>query len=251
MLDFTNKNVLVTGGSRGIGAATVKLFSQLGANVAFNYNKNYRASEHIANSCAKNAGNIFFAECDVSDYQEVQRFISKVVDHFKRIDILVNNAGIWETCAIDEMPVDAWRRTIQINLDSVYYFTHEIVKHMKEHNIQGSIINISSTAGQRGEAMHSHYAATKGAIISFTKSLATELGSDGIRVNSVAPGWVNTDMSAEAIAKDGERFRKDMPVGFIPEAEDIAAPTVFLASDMARAITGEILNVNGGNTLCG
>ncbi len=251
MLEFKNKHVLVTGGSRGIGAATVKLFSRLGANVAFNYNKNYRAAEQVSNACQKNGVKVFFNECDVSDYQEVQSFVMKVLDHFGQIDILVNNAGIWEYGRIEEMPVDAWRRTMQINLDSVYYFSHVVIKHMKEQKVKGNIINISSTAGQRGEAFHSHYAATKGAIISFTKSLATELGPDGIRVNCVAPGWVDTQMSAEAIDKNRETYIEDMPIGFIPEADDIAGPVVFLASDMARTITGEILNVNGGNTLCG
>lgn len=251
MFNFKNKNVLITGGSRGIGAATVKLFMQNGANVAFNYNKNYRLADNLANECARYEGKIYFNECDVSDYSEVEGFINKSIDQLGNIDILVNNAGIWEYGAIDEMPMDAWRKTIQVNLDSVYSFTHFIVRHMKENNIKGSIINISSTAGQRGEAFHSHYAATKGAMISFTKSLATELGPLGIRVNSVAPGWVNTDMSAAAIAEAGDKIKDQLAVDFIPEAEDLAGPIVFLASDMARAITGEILNVNGGNVLCG
>jgi len=251
MFDFKGKTVLVTGGSRGIGAATVELFMQTGANVAFNYNKNYRLSENLADSCEKYEGEIYFNECDVSDYQEVNGFIQRVLDKFGKIDILVNNAGIWEYGRIEDMTVDNWRKTMQVNLDSAFYFTHFVVKHMKENNIKGSIINISSTAGQRGEAFHSHYAATKGALISFTKSLATELGPDGIRVNSVAPGWVDTDMSADALAKEGDKIKKQLPVGFIPEAEDLAGPIVFLASPMARAITGEILNVNGGNVLCG
>ncbi len=251
MFDFTGKTVLVTGGSRGIGAAAVKLFARFGADVAFNYNKNYRLSEEVAAACEGYKGTVLFDECDVSDYQEVQGFVHKVISKLGKIDILVNNAGIWEYDRIDEMPVDHWRRTMQINLDSVYYFTHFVVKHMKEKNIRGNIVNISSTAGQRGEAFHSHYAATKGAIISFTKSLASELGDDRIRVNSVAPGWVNTDMSAAALAENKEQVLKDLSVGFIPEAEDMAGPIVFLASDYARAINGEILNVNGGNVLCG
>jgi 3-oxoacyl-[acyl-carrier protein] reductase len=222
-----------------------------GANVAFNYNKNYRKAEQLADACNAYEGQVFFDECDVSDYQEVHGFVQKVLSKFSQIDVLVNNAGIWEYGAIDEMTVDQWRKTMQVNLDSAYYFTHFIVKHMKEKNVKGSIINVSSTAGQRGEAFHSHYAATKGALISFTKSLATELGPFGIRVNSVAPGWVNTDMSAAAIAEVGEKIKEQLAVDFIPEAEDLAGPIVFMASDLARAITGEILNVNGGNVLCG
>ncbi len=251
MFDLKGKNVIVTGGSRGIGAAAVKLFAQSGANIAFNYRKNYRLADELAGECRKEGVNIFFEECNVSDYQDVQRFVGRAVDKFNDIHILVNNAGIWEYGAIDQMTVDAWRKTMQVNLDSAFYFTHLVVKHMKERQINGSIIHISSTAGQRGEAFHSHYAATKGAIISFTKSLATELGPFGIRVNSVAPGWVDTDMSAKAIEEEGGKILDGIPLKFIPKAEDIAGPIVFLASDYARAITGEILNVNAGNVLCG
>ena len=251
MFDFKNKTVIVTGGSRGIGAATVRLFARNGANVAFNYNKNYRLADKLTEECAQYAGEIYFNECDVSDYQEVQHFINKVIERFTKIDVLVNNAGIWEYGAVDEMSVDAWRKTMQINLDSVFYFSHIIVKHMKEKGVKGSIINISSTAGQRGEAFHSHYAATKGAIISFTKSLAAELGPNGIRVNSVAPGWVNTDMSAAAIAEQGDLIRAAIPLQHIPSSEEIAGPIVFLASSLASAITGEVLNVNSGSVLCG
>lgn len=251
MIDLKGKNVLVTGGSRGIGAAIVAQFSKLGANVAYNYNKNFRAAQQLSDNLEKTDGKLFFAECDVSDFQEVQQFINKAIDKFDSIDILVNNAGIWEYGKIDEMPVDAWRRTMQINLDSVYYFSHVVSKHFIENDIKGTIINISSTAGQRGEAFHSHYAATKGGIISFTKSLSTELGPLGIRVNCVAPGWVDTDMSADAIQQAGDKITSIIPLGFIPSASQIAGPVVFLASDLASAITGEILNVNGGSVLCG
>ncbi len=140
---------------------------------------------------------------------------------------------------------------MQINLDSVFYFTQLVVSAMKKSKITGRIINIASTAGQRGEAFHSHYAASKGAIISFTKSLATELGPDGILVNCVAPGWVDTDMSHEAILEEGENLRNLIPLNKIPTAEELAGPIIFLASEWSSAITGEILNVNSGSVLCG
>ena len=155
MFSFKGKNIIVTGGSRGIGAACVRMFRELGANVAFNYNKNFRAADSLKESCSKFDGETLFYECDVSDYQEVQQFLNKIIDRFGKIDALVNNAGIWEYGQIENMSVDAWRRTLQINLDSVFYFSQLIVKHMKEHQIKGRIINISSTAGQRGEAFHS------------------------------------------------------------------------------------------------
>lgn len=251
MFNFQERNILVTGGSRGIGSAIVKLFCEAGANVAFNYNKNYRAASDLAKICSEYTGQIMFDECDVSDYQEAQRFADKVIKKFGSIDTLVNNAGIWEYAKINEMKVEEWRRTIQINLDSVYYFSHYIVKQMKEKKIKGHIVNIASTAGQRGEAFYSHYAASKGAIISFTKSLAVELGPDHIYVNCVAPGWVKTDMSHSSLASNQDQVLSQIPLGFIADPEDIAGPVAFLASDYARAITGEILNVNCGNVLCG
>ena len=122
MFDFKNKTVIVTGGSRGIGAATVRLFAQNGANVAFNYNKNYRLADNLTEECSKYAGEIYFNECDVSDYQEVQIFINKAIDRFTKIDVLVNNAGIWKYGAVHEMSVDAWRKTMQVNLLNIFFF---------------------------------------------------------------------------------------------------------------------------------
>ncbi len=251
MFSFKNKSVLVTGGGRGIGAATVELFAKLGANVSFNYHSNKKAADHLLDNIQKYSGKYFAESCDVSDYSQVKTFVGKTIEKFSVIDILVNNAGIWEYGAIEDMSVENWQRTLKINLDSVFYFTKEVVKDMKKNKISGRIIHIASTAGQRGEAFHSHYAASKGAIISFTKSLATELGPAGITVNCVAPGWVNTDMAREAILKEEAKILADIPIKRIPVAQDIAGPIVFLASDWAKAITGEILNVNSGSVLCG
>jgi 3-oxoacyl-[acyl-carrier protein] reductase len=251
MLSFKNKSVLVTGGSRGIGAATVSLFAELGANVAFNYNSNHAAAKRELEKIQKFSGCYLAETCDIREYKQVEQFVNLVINEFATIDILVNNAGIWEYGAVETMSVQDWKRTIDINLNSVFYFTKLVVKHMKDKNIEGRIIHIASTAGQRGEAFHSHYAASKGAIISFTKSLASELGPNGITVNCVAPGWVDTDMSREAIKAEGKKILKDIPIKRIPLAEDIAGPVVFLASQWANAITGEILNVNSGSVLCG
>lgn len=251
MISFNNKSVIVTGGSRGIGAETVTLFAELGANVAFVYNSNHKAAKDELNKIKKFPGSFFAESCDIGDYEQVERFVNQVIDKFSKIDILVNNAGIWEYGAVDNMSVEDWKRTININLNSVFYFTKAVVKHMKSQHVFGRIIHIASTAGQRGEAYHSHYAASKGAIISFTKSLASELGPSGITVNCVAPGWVDTDMSKDAIKTDGEKILEKIPIGKLPKASDIAKPIVFLASEWANAITGEILNVNSGSVLCG
>jgi 3-oxoacyl-[acyl-carrier protein] reductase len=251
MLDLRGKSIVITGGSRGIGAASVRLFAQCGANVAFNYHKNRGAAESLLNELKDTPGIHFTQKCDVGELADVIAFVNKSIQTFGSIDVLVNNAGIWEYGAIDAMSEKQWQSTIHINLDSVFYFTKLVVAHMRKAGIQGRIIHIASTAGQRGEAFHSHYAATKGAIISLTKSLAAELGPIGIRVNCVAPGWVNTDMSKDAIEKDEANILQTIPLKYIPEAEEIAGPIVFLASDWSTAITGEILNVNAGSVLCG
>jgi 3-oxoacyl-[acyl-carrier protein] reductase len=151
-----------------------------------------------------------------------------------------------------DMPAEVWEETMRINLDSVFYVTNAVVPHLKKRG-QGWIINVSSTAAIRGEAFHSHYAATKGALNSLTKSWAAELAADGIRVNAVAPGWVDTDMCAEVFSEPEfkENVRQSIPLKRIPPPEDIAGPILFLASDLARHITGAIINVNGGSVLCG
>ena len=251
MLSFKDKTVLVTGGSRGIGAATVSLFAELQANVAFSYRQDHRSASKIYERIKAHRARYYYGSCDISDYGQVSDLVDAIITELGKIDILVNNAGIWEYGAVDTMTIHDWQRTLDVNLNSVFYFSKKVVDHMKKKRIEGRLIHIASTAGQRGEAYHSHYAASKGAIISFTKSLATELGPDGITVNCVAPGWVQTDMAAQAIREDGEKILKDIPLGRIPESNDIAGPIVFLASDWARAITGEILNVNAGSVLCG
>ena len=251
--DFHGKTVLVTGGSRGIGAATVELFARLGASVAFNYQSNPQAAAKVLRKIRKYSAASFTQRCDVADYAQVENFVNITGEKFKHIDILVNNAGIWEGGAIDRLSRRDWLHTMQINLDGVFYFTRLVVARLKKSRRPGDIIFIASTAGQRGEAYHSHYAATKGALISLTKSLAVELAPFKIKVNCVAPGWVDTDMSADVLRLRHEKKKivATIPQRRIPLAAEIAAPIVFLASPWASAITGEILNVNAGSVLCG
>lgn len=191
-------------------------------------------------------------KADVSQLGDAQRLVDATVERFGRIDFLVCNAGIWEGAPVDKLTEDVWERTMDLNLKGTWTACHAAVPHMKERRF-GRIVIVSSTAGQRGEANVSNYAASKGAQISFTKSLAAELGPFGINVNSVAPGWVDTDMCADVFAKPG--FRKSIedsiPVGRVAAPEDIGWPIVFLCTEWARHINGEILNVNGGSVLCG
>jgi 3-oxoacyl-[acyl-carrier protein] reductase len=251
MINLSSKSVLITGGSRGIGAACVKLFANAGAAVHFTFKCNIEASNKLILQIGKKR-KIFFYKMDFSNEVNLEQRISELVNKIKKIDILVNNAGIWEYGEADKMSLREWNRTMQANLTSMFLITKHVIPLMKKNKF-GRIINISSTAGQRGEAFHSHYAASKGAMISYTKSLATEIGKFNITVNSVAPGWVDTEMCKDVFndKKYKEKVRLEIPVQRIASAEDIAGSVLFLASDLARHINGEILNVNGGSVLCG
>lgn len=251
MISLKNQNVLVTGGSRGIGKACVEIFLQAGANVAFTYNIAEDNADKIVTEYQKSS-KVKSYKVNLSDFIGIQNTVRKVLNDFGGIDILVNNAGIWKEAAIEEMTIEQWNEMMDLNLTSAYLFTKFIVPSMKEKKF-GRIINISSTAGQRGEAFHSHYAASKGGMISLTKSLAAELGRFNITVNCIAPGWVITDMTTDSLADD-DTYRKvldDIPLNKIAQPEEIAGPVLFLASPLASHITGEILNVNGGSVLCG
>ncbi|MDP3682682.1 MAG: 3-oxoacyl-ACP reductase family protein [Ignavibacteria bacterium] len=250
MISFHNKIVFITGGSRGIGAACVKLFHQAGATVVFSFKENEPAAKNLVDSFESNKP--FPIQLDLISEDDIVKKVRFVLNKFDRIDILVNNAGIWKYGEADKMSLTDWNETIQINLTSTFLVTREIIPSMKQNKF-GRIINFSSTAGQRGEAFYSHYAASKGGIISYTKSLAAELGEFNITTNCVAPGWVDTDMVAGIFID--EDYKKEVeniiPVQRIAKPEDIAGPVLFLASDLARHINGEILNVNGGSILCG
>lgn len=255
MINLSEKKVLITGGSRGIGKACVELFIKAGADVFFTYERNAKAAKNLlknVNSYKPEKQVIKDYQMNLSEEGDIVRVIREIVKEFKRIDVLVNNAGIWKYGEADTMTKENWEETIRINLTGTFLVTREVSRVMKKKKY-GRIINITSTAGQRGEALHSHYAASKGGVISYTKSLSTELANFNITTNSVAPGWVDTEMCDEVFedANYKESVRKGIPVGRIATPEDIAGPVLFLASDLARHINGEILNVNGGSVLCG
>ncbi len=249
MIDLSNKVSIITGGSRGIGAACVRLFVKANSKVAFTY----KNSKHIAEDLEKEMNGMAKAfHVDMENENEIFEMVNKTEKIFGKVDILVHNAGVWNDGTLEKMTLNHWNELIRINLTSTFLFCKACAPIMKKNNF-GRIILITSTAGQRGEAFHSHYAASKGGMISFTKSIAVELAPFNITVNSVAPGWVDTDLNNEVFAdKDyKEKIRQTIPLGKIPTAEEIAGPTLFLASDLATHVTGEILNVNGGSVLCG
>lgn len=249
MINLKNNTALVTGGSRGIGRACVQFLSKAGADVAFTYNTNEKLANKLCDEyTGENIVRSFKVNTNNEDY--ICNVINTVENDFGKIDILVNNAGIWEKSDIENLSLDKWNNTININLTGTFLFTKYVVPIMKKNNF-GRIINISSTAGQRGEAFYSHYAASKGGIIAFTKSLAVELGKYNITVNSVAPGWVKTDMTRDVFENKHEEVKiiKEIPLRKIAVPEDVAGAVIFLASDLASHITGSIINVNGGSVL--
>lgn len=250
MIDLAGKRALVTGGSRGIGAATVRLLAAAGADVALTYHTNAPAAEAVLNDVRAEGRRGFIHGGDLADPSVVDRLSDAVRREFGGLDIYVANAGVWpaEEVPLADMNAARWRHTMATNLDAVFLGTRAALGLMGNG---GTVVLVSSTAGQRGEAYHADYAATKGAIISLTKSLAIEC-APGITVNCVAPGWVDTDMSATAYADGGrERVAAGIPLKRIATAEDIAGPILFLASPLARHLTGEVINVNGGSVLCG
>jgi 3-oxoacyl-[acyl-carrier protein] reductase len=256
-LSLSGKVALISGGSRGIGAATVRMFTAAGAKVAFSYRSARAQAETLAKECG--ASFCHPIASDLNNPAAARTLVAETVGHFGRLDILVANHGVWpeQDVPIERMSDEQWRSTVSINLDGVFGLVKHAVAQMKvqprNHAPAGHIVLISSTSGQRGEAYHCDYSATKGALISMVKGLSTELASAGIYVNCVAPGWVDTDMSAGAIANpnSGDAIRGTIPLGRVGRPEEIAAPILFLCTEHASFITGEVFNVNGGAVLTG
>jgi len=254
MISLAGKAALITGGSRGIGAAAVKMFAQAGADVVFSYNAAKEAAKQVEQEAGKHGTRVEAFKADVGKHTDNRKLVEHAIHRLGRLDVLVANAGVWniEEQPIEKMSEKQWDDMIRVNLKSVYSVIHFAAPQMIKQR-GGKIIPISSTAGQRGESFHTHYGASKGAIISLTKGLSTELAPYGILVNCVAPGWVATDMSNPVLeTKAGKKMAAAaIPLGRPGTAEEIAGPILFLASDLANFMTGEILNVNGGAVLCG
>jgi 3-oxoacyl-[acyl-carrier protein] reductase len=257
LLSLSGKVALITGGSRGIGAATVRMFTAAGAKVVFSYQKAQSQADALAKECGESSCRAVASSLDRPN--SARALVADAVQHFGRLDILVANHGVWpaQDVAIDKMTDEQWRSTLSINLYAVFGLVKYTVAQMKAQPRTGSaaghIVLISSTSGQRGEAFHCDYSSTKGALISLTKSLSSELAPAGIYVNCVAPGWVETDMSRRTLddPKSGDQVRRTIPLGRVGTPEEIAAPVLFLCTEHAGFISGEIFNVNGGAVLVG
>ena len=250
MISLTGQRVLITGGSRGIGRATALLFAKAGADVGITYHTRLGEAEAVAREIRGLGRRAFVAGGDLGDPAVVTQVFRECKTAFGGLDCFVANAGIWpvEEVSLGKLSEGRWRSTMTQNLDAVFLTPRAALVQLGKG---GRIVLVSSTAGQRGEAFHADYAATKGALISLTKSLAVECAPD-LTVNCVAPGWVDTEMSALPYVDGGrERIAATIPLKRIPPPEDIAGPILFLCSSLARHVTGEVLNVNGGSVLCG
>lgn len=257
-LSLEGRVALVTGGSRGIGAATVRMFRRAGARVVFSY----RAAEAQARKLVQECGGE--NECravkqELATVEDGSALVAAAVEAFGRVDCLIVNHGVWPShdAPIGKMRDEQWRSTLAINLDSVFGLVRAGVAQMQRQQpmdgVRGHIVLVASTAAQRGEAFHADYAASKGALLSLTKSLSSELAGQGIYANCVAPGWVETDMSAAALEhpETSKKVLATIPLGRAARVEEIAGPILFLCTPLAGFVSGEIFNVNGGAVLVG
>lgn len=237
------KTIIVTGGSRGIGAAIVKKLAKENYNVVLNYNKSQKAAEKIKQELAENNINIEIFKADVSKREEVKELVKFTLNKFKNIDVLINNAGIDQIKPFMDITENDWNTMMNVNLNSVFYCTQEVLENMI-HNKKGCIINVSSIWGIIGASCEVHYSASKAAVDGITKALAKELGPSNIRVNSIAPGLINTDMNKDLTKKDLEELKKEIPLGRIAEPEEVVKSIKWLIDD--EYISGQIISVNGG-----
>lgn len=250
MIDLSGKAVLITGGSRGIGRATARLFASAGAAVGITAQHRRSDAEAVAADIRGRGRPAWMGLGDLTEPATVDRLFGEAAATLGGLDYFVGNAGIWppEEVPVREMADARWRQTVAANLDAIFYTTRAALGWLRPG---GSVVLVGSTAGQRGEAQHADYAATKGAMIAFVKSLCVECAPD-LTVNCVAPGWVDTEMCVPAFADGGrERINATIPLGRVASPEDVAGPILFLCSSLGRHITGETLNVNGGSVLCG
>jgi len=248
---FAGKTSIVTGSSRGVGRATALRLAEGGANVVVNYLNNEAEAHETVRMCVERGVQSIAVKADVSDFAQAKEIADAAIEKFGGIDLLVLNAGIWEGAPIEQMTEETWNKVLNTNLKSGWAMTKACVPVMKKRD-SGAIVLVSSTAGQRGEANYSNYAASKGGQISFTKALATEL-CPNIRVNCVAPGWIETAMVRPVFEDETykQKVLATIPLNRMAATDDVALSICFLLSDWSRHITGEILNINGGSVLCG
>lgn len=242
---LAGKNAIITGASRGIGKSIAEVFAEQGANVAFTYNSSVEAAEKLAAELSQSGVKVKAYRSNAADFEQAQQLVEEVLKEFSSIDILVNNAGITKDNLLMRMSEEDFDKVIDVNLKSVFNMTKAVQRTMLKQR-QGSIINMASVVGVKGNAGQSNYAASKAGIIGFSKSIALELGSRNIRTNVIAPGFIETEMTAQLDEKTVEGWRSNIPLKRGGQPKDVADACVFLASDMSSYITGQVMNVDGG-----
>lgn len=238
------KVALITGATRGIGKGIAEVFAKQGAQVAFTYAGSVDKAKALEEELGK-ITKVKSYQSDASDYDAAQQLAADVIADFGKIDILINNAGITRDNLMLRMSKDDWDMIIRVNLDSVFNLTKAVIKPMMKAR-SGSIINMTSVVGVKGNAGQANYAASKAGVIGFSKSIALELGSRNIRCNAIAPGFIETEMTAALDEKTVQGWRESIPLKRGGQPEDVANACVFLASDLSGYITGQVLNVDGG-----
>ena len=244
-MSLAGQSALVTGGSRGIGQAVVLALGRLGAHVVINYRHNRTAAEETLGRLVENGGRGELCPFDVSDDSQVEEAINKIVDHHRKIDIVVNNAGVTSDSLLIRMKSHDWDQVVGTNLKGTVLCTKAASRHMIRQRY-GRIVNLSSVVGQSGNAGQALYAATKAGILGFTKAVARELGSRGITVNAVAPGFIESDMTAGLPQKAREEYLHSIPLGRFGTCEEVADAVAFIVGPGAGYITGQVISVNGG-----
>ncbi|MEM7261994.1 MAG: glucose 1-dehydrogenase [Planctomycetota bacterium] len=250
-IDLSGQVAVVTGGSRGIGRACVETLAKAGARVVFGYRdgERQREVEAVVAEVERGGSQAVAYQSDLREPGAAAALVDLAQSTFGSIDVVVNNAGVWERASLTAMADEALRETVDLNLEAMFRVTQAAVRHMQGQVSGGRVIQIASTAGERGEAQFSHYAASKGATIAMVKSLARELAPK-IRVNAVSPGWVDTEMTAgELTGNRRVEVEQSIPLGRVGRPVDIANAVAFLASDLSSWVTGATLRVNGGSLL--
>ena len=238
-----NKVIIVTGGSRGIGASIVKLLAAEDYKVILNYHQSEHTAEEIKQELLQQGKKIEIFKADVSKREDVRKLIQFAIEKYHKVDVLINNAGIAQEKLFTQITDEDWNKMIQTNLNSVFYCTQEVVPYMLEKQA-GSIINISSIWGVTGGSCEVHYSVTKAGIDGMTKALAKELGPSHIRVNSIAPGAIDTDMNKSVTEEEWEEVKREIPLDSIGKAKDVAKCAKWLIED--EYTTGQVISVNGG-----
>ncbi len=245
MFDFKNKTVLITGASRGIGAQVAKTFAKAGANVVINYVHSLEKAEKLVNEIKEAGGTALAIQANVASFVESEQLVNETISTYGKIDVLVNNSGITKDNMMLRMKEEDFDQVIDVNLKGTWNMCKHITRHFLK-NREGSIINITSVVGLIGNPGQANYVASKAGVIGLTKTLAKEFGSRNIRVNAIAPGFIETDMTDNLPEELKENYLKQIPLNRLGKPDDIANLCVFLASEKANYITGQVISVNGG-----